>query len=134
MIRYEHRTRQDFDQEAARHQELTSFWVDAIGWRSPAVYRNPAVQFGDNMTVAYDGDEIIGVFRYTYEKCCLESYSTWVAAKARGRGVASELWRLALHRTRARTVRVTTISTEGSRLVRALMRQHRVHWHVKFGE
>jgi len=84
-----------------------------------------------NAVVAYCDHKIVGFFRYTVSGRKLTARGTCVHPEFQGKGIAANLWKLALRRARPKHVTVWTASYAGVRLSSFLQRTHNhIDWTI----
>lgn len=74
--------------------------------------------------VGYEAGELRAFFRFWHARGRLYAGGTWVDPRARGKGVAAELWRRVLEHHDLKRIFVNTISTAGRSLVASLVRDY----------
>lgn len=73
--------------------------------------------------------ELVGFIRFGTYRRVVYALGTWVSRKHRGQGIAGWMWGRLLKKYPAYRIEVTTISRQGSRLVRALKQKYpRRNW------
>ncbi len=76
----------------------------------------------DEAIVAIEGEQLIGFFRYSFEKRLLHARGTWVAPSHRRQGLATRMWEKALRGCQSQKgpIQVVTVTRAGTAFVRSL--------------
>ena len=107
---------------------------DCPSFASPAMkafWNTRSLDSCDMAVVAYDGEKLVGFFRFYNRYPTLWAGGTYLQASYRDRGIAAKLWQRAIKFLKPDEVCVTTTSRGGQKLVQSLKRKYKtIVWDI----